>query len=139
MRTMSLVAGLAISAILGGCGGTVGGTVFVRDNGARVHCKTKTVNVRHGPGMKPSVDSPEHKVCPGYSVNLAFGTPVPVGHAHARQKPPDPPTAPWLNVDNTATDQITFSVPGTEKPGKRYEYSLEIEGEGKLDPRIVVQ
>jgi hypothetical protein len=138
MRTKPLLAALSITAILAGCG-----TIEVLD-GVRVRCKNERVNVINvSGGLKVRPERVE--VCRGYSVALVFRNSVSPGQAHTR--PPavtreretrEPAAPPWLTVDNTSSDRLVVNVPREATP-MEYKYTLEIDGLGLLDPRIVVQ
>ncbi|HEY5567956.1 MAG TPA: hypothetical protein VIM81_12040 [Gammaproteobacteria bacterium] len=137
MRTTPLVAALSATAIFAGCG-----TIEELD-GVRVRCeneRVKVINVSGGLKVRPE----RVEVCRGYSVALVFRNSVPPGQAHMR--PPEtseretrePAAPPWLSVDNTSPDRMVVSVPPEATP-MEYKYTIEIDGLGLLDPRIVVQ
>jgi hypothetical protein len=45
----------------------------------------------------------------------------------------------WLNKSNTGPDEIVLMPPDDVELNTEHKYSIEVEGVGTLDPRIVVQ
>lgn len=135
MRKIVSSAVFALVVMLTGCG-----TVKVLD-GVEVRCSDKNVTVVNAAGrLQVSKDVVE--VCRGNSVVLKFRNSAARNTVHTRQPPGAPTPAPWLNVDNTDTEQLTIMVPPETTParsGDGYKYTLQIDGLGTLDPRIVVQ
>lgn len=116
-----------IAMLLGGCG------TVVELDGVRMRCDDRNVNVINAAGHLQVRERVE--VCRGYSVNLIFRNTVAMGAGRSRQMGTG---AAWLDVDNRSADRIVIAVPAATAPGE-YKYSLEIDGIGLLDPRIVVQ
>ncbi|HEX6997676.1 MAG TPA: hypothetical protein VF322_06000 [Gammaproteobacteria bacterium] len=127
MRTAAFLAAASISAALAACG-----TVVERD-GMRMRCRDKTVNVINVPGRLQVKPDPV-TVCRGYAVTWSFRNPVAGQAARVTGKT----GAEWLGQTNERPESMSISVPDGIRP-MQYEYLLEIDGLGALDPRIVVQ
>jgi hypothetical protein len=79
------------------------------------------------------------KVCRGDSVRWTFRPPMPAASA-ARILPKDAGDG-WLMGTFNGTE-IVINVPTTVRPtgeGTPYGYIIEVDGVGRLDPRLVVQ
>ena len=101
-----------------------------------MRCSDQTVTIHNSDGLLKA--SPNRvQVCRGNSVALKFSNRVDVGKARTKHQS-STPTATWLDVVSTSPDGIMISVPDSTTP-MEYKYSLEIDGIGLLDPRIVVQ
>jgi hypothetical protein len=119
---------LGLPTLLAGCGN------FVEIDGVRMRCDDRDVNVVNAAGHL-QVTRERIEVCRGYSVNLIFRNAVAMGAARTRQMGTG---ATWLDVENRDSTRIVITPPAATAPGE-YKYSLEIDGIGLLDPRIVVQ
>jgi len=117
-----------MSIMLAGCG------TLVELDGVQVRCNNRTVSVINAAG-RLQVRPESVSVCRGFSVTLEFRNPVPARSARTTQSATG---APWLDAENSSTDAIVLTVLSTTTP-MEYKYSLEIDGLGLLDPRIVVQ
>ncbi|HEY8519279.1 MAG TPA: hypothetical protein VIN61_04305 [Gammaproteobacteria bacterium] len=126
MRTVaSVLAAASISAALAACG-----TVVERD-GMRFRCRDRTVNVINAPSRLQVKPDPV-TVCRGYAVTWSFRNPVTSASVTGKRG------AEWLGQKNERPESMSITVPDGIAP-MQYEYLLEIEGLGTLDPRIVVQ
>jgi hypothetical protein len=119
---------VGVAVLLGGCGN------LVEIDGVQMRCDDRDVNVVNAAGHL-QVTRERVEVCRGYSVNLIFRNAVAMGAARSRQMGTG---ADWLDVDNRSAERIVIAVPESTAPGE-YKYSLEVDGIGLLDPRIVVQ
>jgi hypothetical protein len=128
MKKTLTLAILGVSTGLAACG------ELVEIDGVRLRCGDKSATVTSNPAHL-QVNPESVAVCRGYSLTLRFRGPTAVGSARTR---PAGGGNPWLEVENTSTDRIVIEVPGDAATGER-KYTLEVDGIGLLDPRIVVQ
>jgi hypothetical protein len=127
-KLSAAILSLGLPTLLAGCGN------LVEIDGVRMRCGNRDVTVVNAAGHL-QVTRERIEVCRGYSVNLILRNPVAAGTARTRQMGAG---ADWLDVDNRDPRTIVITPPAATAPGE-YKYSLEVDGIGLLDPRIVVQ
>jgi len=101
-----------------------------------VRCSDKEVKVIN-PAGRLEVRPESVKVCRGNSVVFTFSPKEPSKRANTKDSSGST-TGAWLTANGTTADGITIAVRPEVMP-MEYKYTLEIEGLGLLDPRIVVQ
>jgi hypothetical protein len=114
-------------------------TVKILD-GMEVHCPRSPAGKITAKDGELSVNDNMIKICRGDSVQFTFKDPAPAANA-ARTLPKNAANG-WLMAIYDG-ETITINVPGnimpTEPNGPGYGYIIEVDGIGRLDPRLVVQ
>ncbi|HSG65947.1 MAG TPA: hypothetical protein VLD39_13145 [Gammaproteobacteria bacterium] len=97
-----------------------------------VMCRDRIVNVNHARGfllIRPNFV----EVCRNRVIRLRIDPPIDVGMGRTI---PDDSAQAWLQRSNASPNEILIEVPGNAPLNETFEYTLQIDGVGTLDPYV---
>ena len=128
MKVTTALAGVSFAFVLTGCG-----TVKVSD-GVTVRCRDRHANINHA-SAHLDVRPETIELCTGFTLTLELHPPLASGSARTKQEPGS--GNDWLDQQNSGESIVLTPPNGT--PTGTFKYTVEVDGVGVLDPRIVVQ
>jgi hypothetical protein len=127
MRATTALAGVSFAFVLTGCG------TLKESDGQTVRCRDRHANINHQSG-RLEVRPETIELCTGFTLTLELHPPVATGSARTKQSGSG---NNWLDRQNT--DALIVLTPPNGTSTGPIKYTVEVDGVGVLDPRIVVQ